>query len=349
MQPDLQGPNADASVAVVIVNYRTPRLTMECLHSLRHEKILLPKLLAYVVDGGSGDGSAAELAEATGRSEYKNWVSFLPLATNGGFGWANNQAILTFANQSNPPEFVHLLNPDTLVESHAVEALVGELCAHPRCAAAGSQLVDVTRRPGASAFRFPSIGREFTTAAQSESLGRLFGIKSTIITSNEATEVDWVTGASAMFRLEALRDSGLFDDGFFLYFDEVELMHRLRKRGWTVRHVPASLVMHLEGASTGIGESVKIRRLPDYWYHSRRRYFALTGGRSTVILANLAIVFGRFFAVFKTLIRPSGWQSGVRVSDLFRVGFWPRQQDGRSTAPRLGGPPGVPPSWMAGQ
>ena len=54
-----------------------------------------------------------------------------------------------------------------------------------------------------------------------------------------------------MARSATLRETGLFDDGFFLYFDEVELMHRMKARGWVIRHVPDSRVIHAEGSSSG--------------------------------------------------------------------------------------------------
>ena len=248
-----QSAAAGAMVAVVIVNYRTPQLTIDCLAALDGERQSLPGLRAVVVDGGSGDESAGVLAEAIGRPEYEGWASFMPLPINGGFGWANNQAILTLALDRQPPEFIHLLNPDTRVLAGAVTKLVQELRADLRCGAAGSQLVDGDGRPSASAFYFPSAGLELVNGSQSEKLGRLFGVERAPVLGDEARDVDWVTGASAMFRMAALRDTGLFDDGFFLYFDEVELMHRLQRHGWTVRHVPESRVVHLEGAFRPIG------------------------------------------------------------------------------------------------
>jgi len=334
-----------ADVAVVIVNYRTPDLTMRCLASLRVEKEALPLLRVVVVDGGSDDGSAAKLAEGIGRSEYREWVSVLPLAINGGFGWANNQAILKLAQAEVPPEFVHLLNPDTEVRAGAVANLVRELQEHPRCGAAGSQLLSPDGQRTPSAFRFPSAGRELINAAQSPKVGALIGVAPTAINDDQGPEVDWVTGASVMFRAEALRQTGLFDDGFFLYFEEVELMHRLRSNGWTVRHVSGSEAIHFEGAATGAG--ARSSRLPRYWYESRRRYFALTGGKSTLIRANFAWGTGRaVWGLAKTIFGRSR-PDGLRSSDLLRFGSWPREQDQMPSIATWGEAPGRLPAWMA--
>lgn len=332
-----------ADVAVVIINYRTPELTIRCVEALVGEKQQLPLLRVVVVDGGSADGSAEKLAEFVGQLGL-DWVSFLPLSINGGFGWANNQAMLQLARDENPPEFIHLLNPDAEVTEGAVSALVDALQSDPRCGAAGSQLINVEGDPAASAFRFPSPGREFIAGAQSEKLGSFLGIESTVAT--DASEVDWVTGASVMFRVAALREVGLFDDGFFLYFEEVELMHRLRTHGWTVRHVPESRVIHIEGASTGIGAATAERAHPGYWYDSRRRYFALTSGPASVVAANLAVVAGKSTARMKILIGRSASATACRLKDLLGHGFLPTAADASPSVPRWGGAPGAPPAWM---
>ena len=332
-----------AEIAVVIVNYRTPDLTMRCLASLVGERARLPRLKVVVVDGGSDDGSAAELAKGVRQSEYSDWVSFLPLSINGGFGWANNQAILTLARTEKPPQFIHLLNPDAEVMEGAVFDLVTELQEHSRCGAAGSQLLASDGHTTPSAFRFPAAGRELANAAQSEKIGNLLGVAPTVINGDGSREVDWVTGASVMLRATALQEVGLFDDGFFLYFEEVELMHRLRSKGWTVRHVPGSKVVHLEGAATGAG--ARASRLPRYWYDSRRRYFALTGGRLAVLKASLGWLAGRAVRLGKSLLGRSR-ADGMWIMDLLRYSGLPRRSDQNPSIATWGETPGRLPAWM---
>src|SRR5918996_1471495 len=109
----------DAAVAVVIVNYRVPAMVKRCLGALAGERSLLPKLQAVIVDGGSADGSVEELATVAGCPEYDEWVKFLPLPVNGGFGWANNQAIQRLIVGGGQPRYIHLLNPDAEIETGA--------------------------------------------------------------------------------------------------------------------------------------------------------------------------------------------------------------------------------------
>lgn len=341
------GPPVNADIVVVVVNYRTPELTKRCLASLSRERATLPEIRVVVVDGDSGDGSADVLELAISSDEYAGWVSFLPLAINGGYGWANNQAILTIARESRLPDYVYTLNPDAEVTSGAISVLVDELERHPRCAAVGSRVVTPDGQPAASAFHFPSAGREFVTAASAHRLRLLLGISPSSFDPSASCEVDWVTGASVMFRTAALRETGLFDDGFFLYFEEVELMHRLRRAGWAVRFAPESRIVHAEGSATGLGSGAT-HTPPAYWYESRRRYFALTGGRAAVVTAGVAALSGRAIASLKALFgKPR--DNVARTNELIRLGLWPRPRDRRPSTPHLGDLPGQPPAWMSRQ
>jgi len=336
-----------AAVAVVIVNYGTPDLTIRAVASLAAERTLLPNLRVVVVDGASPDDSARLLGSELSADRYSSWVTFLSLAINGGFGWANNQAILRIARESKPPEFIYLLNPDASVTENAVVRLVEELRAYPRCGAVGSQLLSTEGIATASAFRFPSVSRELVGSAQSEQLARLLRIPPGVISSENSLEVDWVTGASVMFRAAALQDSGLFDDGFFLYFDEVELIHRIRSKGWTVRHVPESRVVHVEGASTGLGAATAKQPHPAYWYRSRRRYFGLTAGRFAIFAAGMGALAGQALVAGKRMMGRSPPSTACRALDLARYGLMPNSADVRPSAPSWGDAPGRPPAWMA--
>ncbi|MGN6849287.1 MAG: glycosyltransferase family 2 protein [Sphingomicrobium sp.] len=285
----MAGAVALVGITAVIVNYRTPDLTEKCLAALSDEKALLPRLKAIVVDGGSGDGSAERLSHHIATGKYFDWVSVLPLPINGGFAWANNEAICKLLQQSEPPPFVYVLNPDTQVERGAVQPLIEYLVDHPRVAAVGSQLLEPDGTLTGSAFSFPSLRGEFSRGARTGILDRIFRVPPISINAEEAREVDWATGASVMLRVDALRDVGLFDEGFFLYHEDIELMWRLRRAGWSVVSEPRSRVRHVGGASTGVHsrkspERIQPRR-PRYWYRSRARLFALNRGRAVAFLA----------------------------------------------------------------
>ncbi|MCP3730823.1 glycosyltransferase family 2 protein [Sphingomonas sp. MG17] len=321
--------SAPNPVAVIIVNYRTPELVAENLEALAAERAALPRLFAMVVDGGSADGSAARIAEFITRPDLRDWVCLRALDVNGGFGWANNQAIREILCVPSPPDYIYLLNPDAVVRPGAIKRLVEALDADAQAAAVGSRLVDHEGSLLGAAFRFPSAASEFARGADTAGINRLFGIMPLRLDPTERTRVDWVTGASVMFRAEALRQVGVFDEGFFLYFEEVDLMHRLHEAGWHVLHEPASAVVHVGGASTGVGVAGPPRPLPDYWYCSRLRYFARTRGRFGAALVNLCWLAGKSIWALRSMIgmAPSGRHPPHELSGLFRAGLWPLKHD----------------------
>ncbi len=334
------------TVAIVIVNYRTPEMTLDCVAALAGEHAALRDLRVVVVDGGSGDGSVDKL-----RTELAacDWAELIACDFNGGFGWANNQGMLHLMQSAAPPDFIHLLNPDTLVEPGAVVALRDELIANPTCAAAGSQLVEPDGQAVGSAFRFPSVAREFFRGGQMNRVGHALGLSEGIMRPAEASAVDWVTGASVMLRTKALRQAGLFDTGFFLYFEEVELMHRLTRAGWSVRFVPASRVMHIGGVATGMADAELHERcsIPDYMFESRRRFFTRAYGTAGARKATQAWLAGN--RVLRTLqmvglmrTRP---KADAERAGMVRHGITASTFDQTPAITRWDDRPGALPAW----
>ena len=337
-----------ASIAVVIVNYRTPEMTLANVAALSAERSASPDLRVVVVDGGSGDGSAEKIRVGLGGYD---WVELLSLDNNGGFGWANNQAMLHLLQGDDPPEFIYLLNPDAVVTPGAITALYEQLNADARGAAAGSQLLDGHGSRTGSAFRFPSIAREFFRGCQMNRVGRALGLKDGIIRAEGAQVVDWVTGASVMLRAEALREVGLFDSGFFLYFEEVELMHRLTRAGWTILFVPGSRVLHVGGAATGMAGAELHERasIPNYIFASRRRFLTRAYGSSTARAATLAWLAGNSMLRGMQrlgLLRDRPRADAERMG-MVKHGINPDRADRTPAVTRWSDAPGAPPAWQA--
>jgi N-acetylglucosaminyl-diphospho-decaprenol L-rhamnosyltransferase len=340
------------SIAVVIVNYRTPLLALGAVAALAGERPQLPGLRVVLVDGGSGDDSAETLRTGVEDAALRDWVSLLALPINGGFGWANNQAMLMLMQSDAPPDYIHLLNPDARIEPGAVARLADILDRCPRCAVAGSLLLNEDGSASGSAFRFHSPARELVRGARTKAVGQLLGIKSVMVEDASADEVDWVTGASMMVRAAAIREVGLFDSGFFLYFEEVELMSRLARAGWAIRHEPSSRVRHIGGASTGMtykfADLAVAPPLPAYWFQSRRRLFTRLQGRSGAVLAGLAWLTGHAF--FMLRLRLKLGRNHVPISregrDLVRHGLIPLPQDRIPAVTQWDDPPGKIPAWM---
>jgi N-acetylglucosaminyl-diphospho-decaprenol L-rhamnosyltransferase len=341
--------SVSASIAVVIVNYRTPHLVFRCLEALRLERGSGRDCFAFVVDGGSADGSAEMVSKYVAESRMEDWVKVMPFHMNGGFGWANNQAIRAILKDPDPPSLIHLLNPDAVVKPGSVHRLARAIIDDPAVAAAGSRLLSEDGRILGSAFRFPSLASEFARGAATGPIERALRIRPLRVDPKNIAAVDWVTGASVMLRTAALRNVGLFDEGFFLYFEEMELMYRIRQAGWKVIHVPDSQVVHEGGAATGLRSNSGPVRLPDYWFRSRLRFFARTRGFAGTVAVNLAWLVGRSISGARALLfgGVNVTHPSREISDFLRLGFWPRRHDLLPHGTHLLAPESTPPAWMS--
>ena len=341
-----------AGLAVIVVNYRTPELTVRCIDAIGEARGAFPGLRLIVVDGFSEDASVERIAGSIAAKGQAEWVTLLPLDVNGGFAFANNRAIAELQRAGPLPELVALINPDARVRPGALEAMAALLAREPRAGAVGGLLIHEDGRRQTSAFRFPSLRDEFCRGAHTALIERLLRVPPTSIDLDVAGEVPWVTGAAVMLRTEALQASGLFDEGFFLYFEETELMHRILRAGWSIWHEPAARVVHASGAATQIRDPdtglPRACRMPRYWYDSRRRYFALTHGRGYALLTGLAWLTGRGWWRLRQLVVPRPENGTVRsIGDMLQYGMWPSRQDGEPAVVTLDTPPHDRPAWMA--
>ena len=335
-------------VAVIVVNYRTPERSIQCLRALKDSRSAFAGFRVVLVDGGSDDGSAALLTEAAADGEYSEWVKFLPLPINGGFGWANNQAMLRELQAEDPPAFIHLLNPDAEIDAHAIAALRHQMLEQPSCGAAGSRIFDFHGDQQVSAFRFPTIASEFVAASHTQGLAGFVGMPPSLPHRLDlAFEADWVSGASVMLRSAALRQVGLFDDGFFLYFEEVELLSRFKRAGWSVWQVPQSVVVHEGGAATNVRWDSNAAR-PFYWYQSKRRLHYRLRGRAGALAAMLAWCGGRTLWRVRKLVQPGVRRVEVRneASDMLQAWKAADRFDMMSFATHWQTPPSNMPAWM---
>jgi len=266
-------------LAIVIVNYRTPGLVIDCLRSLVRETRGLDARVT-IVDNAAGDGSVERIAAAIDAKLWGGWASLMPLDRNGGFGSGNNAALRPLLASPQRPDYVFLLNPDTVVRPGAVEALLRFMEDHPDVGIVGSRLEDPDGTPQRSAFRFPTVLGELDHGLQLGIASRMLSrwIVAPPVPAS-ACRTDWVSGASMMIRREVFEAISLFDEGYFLYFEEVDLCLRAARAGWPCWYEPRSRVIHLIGQSTGLNPGSVRRRLPDCWFESRRRYFLKNHGR----------------------------------------------------------------------
>ena len=279
-------------VCIIIVNYRTSDLLVNCLNSVAQQIGEPLELQTIVVDNASGDGSVEKIEETIEEKRWQSWVSVLPLDHNGGFAFGNNAGIRQALLSADPVEFVMLLNPDTIVHEGAIRVLVDFMQSRPDVGVAGSRLENEEGTAECSAHNAPSPLGELEAAARLGVISRVlrhYAVSPPM--RGIAHECDWVSGACLMVRREVFEQIGLFDEGYFLYFEEVDFCSRARDASWKIWFVPESRVTHFEGASTGIRNFV--RRRPGFWYDSRRRYFLKHFGVLGLILADTLWALGR--------------------------------------------------------
>ena len=224
-------------VAIVIVSFNARTDLQACLASLADHRPATPHEIV-VVDNASTDGSVAAARAAGAR--------VISLDENVGFAAANNVGI-----RATESELILLLNSDTIVPAGAIDALVERLRQIPDAGIAGPRLIDGQGQPELSFGPMLDPVREWLRKRTMKSIER--GHPPTLDwlrneTAHEAF-VDWVTGACLLvWRKDAIA-AGLLDERFYLYLEDVDFCHSVRKLGRKILFTPAATVTHLRGRS----------------------------------------------------------------------------------------------------
>lgn len=277
------------TVSIIIVSWNVCDLLRQCLRSLPGEAEVI------VVDSASSDGTPEMVA-----AEFPG-VHLIAHHENLGYSKGNNIGL-----EAATGEYLFILNPDTVVEPGALERLQQYLEEHPQVAMVGPQLVYGDGQPQSSRRRFPS---PWTAIFESTWLqayappGMLDHLYGRDLPPDQAVEVDWIVGAAVLLRREAYHQVGGFDEGFFMYSEEIDLCKRLKAAGWGVAHEPAARVIHHEGRSSAQVPAVTHIRFNT----SKVRYLRKHHGRLAAGLVRTVILvsFG-----WEILIESAKWLLG---------------------------------------
>jgi N-acetylglucosaminyl-diphospho-decaprenol L-rhamnosyltransferase len=299
-------------VLTVIVNYRVAEMALEAARAALRELEAFPGSRVVIVDNDPGDGSIERITAAAAEAGWGERFEAIASDHNGGFGYGNNLAIRPALGGERAPEYVYLLNPDAFPDPGSIRVLVDFLDSHPEVGIAGSYIHGPDGTPHTTAFRFPTIQSEFESSLGLGLVSRL--LRRYVVAlplPSEPAAVDWLAGASMMIRRQVLESAGLFDEAFFLYYEEVDLCLRARRTGWPSYYVPESSVTHIGSVTTG-NKDLSIRT-PTFLFESRRHYFLKSHGRLYLWAANLAWVLGQSLKVLR------GWLRGRPFPDRPRV------------------------------
>ncbi len=327
MSIDGQAPLCAIDLSVIIVNWNVRDLLRRCLVSLAgsdglsmarletlpdadgagcdppitdyRSSIVSCRAEVIVVDNASADGSVAML-----QAEFP-WVQVIANAQNLGFTRANNQGLARSQGR-----YVLFLNPDTEVRSDALRAMWDYAETHPAVGIIGPQLRYADGSVQSSRRRFPTLATFFLEATvvqrwwpRNRVLDRYYVLDRP---DDAVSVVDWVVGACMLVRRTVLDQIGGFDEGFFMYAEELDLCRRAVMAGWQVVYLPTAVVMHYEGKSSE--QVVAARHIR--FYTSRVRYVRKYHGRpaAAAVRSFLLLTF-----VYQWAEEAAKWLAGLVV------------------------------------
>ena len=233
-------------LSVIIVNYNVKHFLEQCLYSvLKASKNLDTEI--FVVDNDSADGSTQLVKE-----KFPG-VNLIENNTNLGFSKANNQAVKKAKGR-----YILLLNPDTVVEEDTFEKIIGFMDSNPDAGGLGVKMID-----GKGNF-LPESKRGLPTPWVA--FYKMFGLSKifpgskkfgkyhlTYLNENEIAEIEVISGAFFMIRRSVLEMTGLLDENFFMYGEDIDLSYRITQAGYKNYYYPETTIIHYKGESTKKG------------------------------------------------------------------------------------------------
>ncbi len=240
-------------ISIITVSWNVQGLLRQCLASIDCSKFqvssfsnLKPEtvqLETIVVDNASSDNSVEML-----RTEFPS-VRVIENKTNVGFSCANNQALAVAQGR-----YLFLLNPDTELRPNTLQTLFDYAEANPRVGIIGPELFYGDGTLQSSRRRFPTLATAFLESTKLQQWfprNRVLARYYMLDTSDDATQqVDWINGSAMFARREMYEQVGGFDEGFFMYSEELDWCYRAKQAGWQIVYLPTAQITHYEGKSS---------------------------------------------------------------------------------------------------
>jgi GT2 family glycosyltransferase len=284
-------------LAIIIINYKTPKLVIDCLQSLTRE-INQNEHQVIIVDNNSGDDSVPKIQAAIDQYGWQSWVKLIASPVNGGFSAGNNVGIKAIE-----AEAYLLLNSDTIVRQGSINTLLEGMKNNPQVGILSPRLEWLDGTPQISCFRYHSPWSELIDGASTSVITNLLkNFDVPLPVCEEPIHPQWTSFACVLIRRKVIEQIGLMDEGYFMYFDDVDYCRQARKAGWEILHLPEARVVHLRGGSSSTKKDVNQRkRPPSYLYASRSRYYAKFYGILGFWFANYCWLMGRTIAKLREI------------------------------------------------
>jgi GT2 family glycosyltransferase len=282
-------------LSVVIVNYNVKYFLEQCLNSVRRACEGL-QTEVFVVDNNSVDGSIKMV-----REKFPE-VILIENKDNTGFSKANNQAI-----KISKGEYVLLLNPDTVVEDDTFTRILSFMDSHPEAGGLGVKMID-----GKGNF-LPESKRGLPTPTVA--FYKIFGLskffpKSRIfgkyhlgfLDEDQVNPVEILSGAFMLLRKSVLDKTGLLDETFFMYGEDIDLSYRILKAGYQNYYYPETRIIHYKGESTKKGSINYVILFYNAMIIFARKHFTSKRAKMLSFLIHVAIYFRAFLAIFSRFL-----------------------------------------------
>ena len=237
-------------IAVVIINWNSYLHSRNCIRSLNESSIKDFDII--LVDNASTDVSGEKL-----RDEF-NDIIFLKTSSNLGFTGGNNKGIQYALD--NQYDYILMLNNDVFVDQNFIYHLKNYLDLHPDV---GAVQPLIYRHPERS--KIWNGGGFFNRMLAKSFSNRTFD------SNIDPKEIDWISGCAFMLRASVFRETGLLNEKYFAYHEDVDLSFRIRSAGYKLVFIPASIIYHIGGGSSNSAEKKKEGyQNPDVHYYNTR-------------------------------------------------------------------------------
>ena len=282
------------------MNYNVRYFLEQCLHSvLRSGKDLAMEV--FVVDNNSVDGSVEMV-----REKFPD-VKLIVNEQNVGFSRANNQALRMASGK-----YMLLLNPDTVLEDDTLPAVVSFMEEHPDAGGLGVKMLDGRGRFLPESKRgLPTPGVAFSKIFGLSALfpkSRLFGrYHLGYLSHEEVHKVDVLSGAFMLLSKGALDKTGLLDESFFMYGEDIDLSYRITQAGYSNYYFPGTRIIHYKGESTKKSSINYVFVFYNAMIIFARKHFSRQNARLFSLLINMAVYFRAFVAIAVRFFRRLAW------------------------------------------
>ena len=298
--------NSDKSyvydLGIVIVNYNVRHFLAQCINSIKNSHIHVLKTELWVVDNGSVDGSVALI-----ENEYPE-IHLIANVENKGFSAANNQAIRLMQSK-----YILLLNPDTVLEEDTLDKCFKFMEEHELAGALGVRMID-----GAGKFlpeskrKIPDLWNSFCKLSYLSDIfpsSKWFsGYNLGYLPEKELNEVDVLSGAFMFIRSSALDKTGLLDEDFFMYGEDIDLCHRILNKGYKIFYFPETSIVHYKGESTKKGSINYIRTFYGAMIIYVKKHFSTGPATFFAQILRIAITFRALLSALFNGVKDIGHQ-----------------------------------------